>query len=223
MSNYTYHGTRDLIALPGRSVQAFPSGLVRVERSFMCRKDDVARYRNALRVNEPMPFDDGAPAIDGLFIFPDPQELVRDDGFVEFRVTAYGRTGFPDEYTIAFAEKNYSYARQLFQGGFLIDLLIQNPRSLNETYTQKQVFPSSAGLQEVSSNPPKIDNPSIVTLGNESRVLKTETFESNGFFINRKVTYNIRFLSFSSTNYGRWNENVISWYAWASVVDSVLT
>jgi hypothetical protein len=92
MSNYTYHGTRDLIALPGRSVQTFPSGLVRVERSFMCRKDDVARYRSILRVNEPMPFDDGAPAIDGLFIFPEPQEQVRDDGFVEFRVTAYGRT-----------------------------------------------------------------------------------------------------------------------------------
>jgi hypothetical protein len=39
-----------------------------------------------------MPFDNGAPAIDGLYIFPEPQEIVRDDGFVEFRVTAYGRT-----------------------------------------------------------------------------------------------------------------------------------
>jgi len=92
MSNYTYHGTSDLIVLPGRSVQTYPSGLVRVERSFACRKADVARYRNILRVNEPMPYDDGAPTIDGLFIFPEPQEQVRDDGFVEFRVTAYGRT-----------------------------------------------------------------------------------------------------------------------------------
>jgi hypothetical protein len=222
--SYQYHGTRDLIALPGRSVQTFPSGLVRVERSFMCRKGDVERYRNILRVNEPMPFDNGAPAIDGLYIFPEPQERVRDDGFVEFRVTAYGRTGFPDEYTIAFAEKNYFYARTVFQGTNPISVpVILNPRSLNETYTQKQVFPSSAGLQEVSSNPPKIDNPSIVTLGNEPRVLKTETFESNGLFIDRTVTYSIRFLSFSSTNYGRWNENVISWYAWATVFDKVLT
>lgn len=92
MSNYTYHGTRDLIAMPGRSVQTYPSGLVRVERSFLCRKADVARYRNTFRVNEPMPFDDGAPAIDGLYIFPTVQEQVRDDGFVEFRVTAYGRS-----------------------------------------------------------------------------------------------------------------------------------
>jgi hypothetical protein len=92
MSNYTYHGTSDLIAMPGRSVQTYPSGLVRVERSFMCRKADVEKYRKEIKVGNKMPKDDGAPAIDGLFIFPDPQEQVRDDGFVEFRVTAYGRT-----------------------------------------------------------------------------------------------------------------------------------
>ena len=92
MSNYTYHGTSDLIAMPGRSVQTYPSGLVRVERSFVCRKADVEKYRKEIKVGNKMPKDDGAPAIDGLFIFPDPQEQVRDDGFVEFRVTAYGRT-----------------------------------------------------------------------------------------------------------------------------------
>lgn len=89
---YTYHGTSNLIALPNRTVQTYPSGLVRVERSFVCRKDQVAKFRNTIRVNELMPLDNGAPAIDGLYIFPEPQEIVRDDGFVEFRVTAYGRT-----------------------------------------------------------------------------------------------------------------------------------
>jgi hypothetical protein len=214
---YTYHGTSNLIALPNRTVQTYPSGLVRVERSFVCRKADVAKTRNTIRVNERMPMDDGAPAFDGLFIFPEPQEVVRDDGFVEFRVTAYGRTGFPDEYAIAFAEKDYVYVRTDSQSS-PINL---NPRSLNETYTQRQVFPSNAGLQEASSNPPKINNPTIVTLGFEPRVLKTEIFEFNGLFIDRNVTYIIRFLSFSSTNYGRWNENVISWYAWATVYDRV--
>ena len=89
---YTYHGTSNLIALPGRTVQTYPSGLVRVERSFVCRKADVATYRKQIKVGDKMPNDDGAPAIDGLYIFPDPQENTRDDGFVEFRVTAYGRT-----------------------------------------------------------------------------------------------------------------------------------
>lgn len=90
--SYTYHGATDLIALPNRTVQTFPSGLVRVERSFVCRKSQVTTYRRTIKVGEKMPLDDGAPAIDGLYIFPDPSEVVRDDGFVEFRVTAYGRT-----------------------------------------------------------------------------------------------------------------------------------
>jgi hypothetical protein len=97
---YTYHGTSELIALPNRTVQTYPSGLVRVERSFVCRKDQVAKFRNTLRVNELMPFDTGAPAIDGLYIFPEPQEVVRDDGFVEFRVTAYGRTNTEGSYAV---------------------------------------------------------------------------------------------------------------------------
>jgi hypothetical protein len=45
-----------------------------------------------LTVGSPLPFDDGAPAFDGAYIFPDPQETIRDDGFAEFRVSAYGRT-----------------------------------------------------------------------------------------------------------------------------------
>jgi hypothetical protein len=90
--SYIYHGTSDLIALPGRTVQTYPSGLVRVERSFVCRKADVATYRDQIKVGDEMPLDDGAPAIDGLYIFPNPQEILRPDGFAEFRVTAYGRS-----------------------------------------------------------------------------------------------------------------------------------
>lgn len=88
---YTYHGTRNLITAPGRSVQTFPSGLVRVERTYICRRGDESRYRSGLAVGNLLPDDDGAPAIDGIYIFPEPQEQSRDDGFVEFRVTAYGR------------------------------------------------------------------------------------------------------------------------------------
>jgi hypothetical protein len=102
---YTYHGTSNLIALPNRTVQTYPSGLVRVDRSYVCRKADAVRNRSKFQVGDFLPDDDGAPAIDGLYIFPDAQETVRDDGFVEFRVSAYGRintTGIEkieDEYT----------------------------------------------------------------------------------------------------------------------------
>ena len=89
---HTYHGTSNLIALPNRTVQTYPSGLVRVERSYVCRKADAARNRSRFQVGEFLPNDNGSPAIDGLYIFPDAQETVREDGFVEFKVAAYGRT-----------------------------------------------------------------------------------------------------------------------------------
>jgi hypothetical protein len=92
MNNYIYHGSQGLITLPERNVQTFPSGLVRIDRVYACRKTLADRFRRDLAVGNPLPFDDGAPAIDGAFIFPDPQETIRDDGFTEFRVSAYGRT-----------------------------------------------------------------------------------------------------------------------------------
>lgn len=86
----------------GRAVQTYPSGLVRVERTYVCPTADEARFRPVLVEGAILPFDDGTPAIDGLYIFPAPNEIRRDDGYTEFRVTAYGRTN-----TTGFIEKNY--------------------------------------------------------------------------------------------------------------------
>jgi hypothetical protein len=91
MSNYTYHGTSNLIALPGRSVQTFPSGLVRVDRTYACQAADAGKYRQQFAVGNILPLDDGTPAIDGLYIFPDAQEEKSSDGFYRFKVSGYGR------------------------------------------------------------------------------------------------------------------------------------
>lgn len=80
-----------LYATGDRTVSTFPSGLVRVEQTFVCRTSAAATHRAALAVGTNMP-GGSAPAIDGLKIFPEPQEKHRDDGFTEFIVSAYGRT-----------------------------------------------------------------------------------------------------------------------------------
>jgi hypothetical protein len=138
---YTYHGTSNLIALPNRTVQTYPSGLVRVERSFVCRKDRVAKFRNTIRVNELMPFDNGAPAFDGLYIFPEPQEIVRDDGFVEFRVTAYGRTNTEGSYAVNKIPSAVNF--QIFERAVVDDPLtiatVQKPILAN-SYIVRLVF-----------------------------------------------------------------------------------
>ena len=81
-----------LIATPGRTVATFPSGLCRVDQKYVCTTANAATHRAALAIGNDMPDGNNAPAIDGLKIYPAPQEIERGDGFTEFMVSAYGRT-----------------------------------------------------------------------------------------------------------------------------------
>ena len=218
MSNYTYHGTRDLIAMPERSVQTYPSGLVRVERSFMCRKTEVARYRNTFRVNEPMPFDDGAPAIDGLFIFPEPQQLVRDDGFVEFQVTAYGRNRRFDESLI---EKSSVKSSFDFEDTRESPFTTSSLPSINETYTMRGVVSSDFKIENILI-PPNIENPNIIVLSPTGYyIAKKGTIKGGNYTTSRDNTYttiiitsiNVRLDSYNVTSFGLWDEVVIRYIA----------
>lgn len=79
-----------LFATGERTVSTFPSGLVRVDQTFICPTLDADTHRAALAVGSDMP-GGSTPAIDGLKIFPEPQEKKRTDGFTEFIVSSYGR------------------------------------------------------------------------------------------------------------------------------------
>jgi hypothetical protein len=114
MKNYIYHGTRNLIALPGRAVQTFPSGLVRIDRTYACRAGDEGRYRRDFEVGNPLPFDDGSPSIDQLSIFPEPKEEQGDNGFVRFSVSAYGRVN-----TTGTVEKHFQEGQSPIRNFFL--------------------------------------------------------------------------------------------------------
>ena len=91
MSAIIYEKTANGLYPTGqRSVSTYPSGLIRVDQTFVCRTSAAATHRAALAVGANMP-GDSTPAIDGLKIFPEPQERKRDDSFTEFIVSAYGR------------------------------------------------------------------------------------------------------------------------------------
>ena len=81
-----------LYAQPGRTVATFPSGLCRVDQKYVCASANAATHRATLAIGNDMPDGAAAPAIDGLKIFPAPQEVKRGDGFTDFVVSAYGRT-----------------------------------------------------------------------------------------------------------------------------------
>ena len=91
MSYTIYKSTSDLIAQPGRSVSTFPSGLVRVEQTYLGLTANAATNRATLAVGNNMPGGDSSPCIDGLKIFPEVQEVRREDGYTEYQVCAYGR------------------------------------------------------------------------------------------------------------------------------------
>jgi hypothetical protein len=91
MSYTIYKSTSGLIAQPGRAVSTFPSGLVRVEQTYLGLTANAAANRAALAVGNNMPDGDSSPCIDGLKIFPEVQERRREDGFTEYQVCAYGR------------------------------------------------------------------------------------------------------------------------------------
>ena len=77
---------------PDRTVATFPSGLVRIDQTYICANAAEATHRATLAVGNELPDDDGYPAIDGAFIFPHCQQVRRGSGFTEFVASAYGRT-----------------------------------------------------------------------------------------------------------------------------------
>jgi hypothetical protein len=82
----------DLIAQPGRAVNTFPSGLLRVDQVYLGLTANAATHRAILAVGNDMPDGDTSPCIDGLKIFPEVQERRREDGWTEYIVSAYGRS-----------------------------------------------------------------------------------------------------------------------------------
>lgn len=81
-----------LIPSGERTVATYESGLCRVDQVYVCASTSAATHRATLAIGAAMPDGNDDPAIDGLSIFPAPQEIKRQDGFTEFHVSAYGRT-----------------------------------------------------------------------------------------------------------------------------------
>lgn len=81
----------DLIPLPGRSVSAWESGVVRVEEKYVGLTSMESIHRPLFAVGNPPPSGDNTPSFDGLTISSLPNETRRDDGFTEYNVTLHGR------------------------------------------------------------------------------------------------------------------------------------
>ena len=221
---YTYHGTTDLVMAPGRSVTTFPSGLVRVERRYMCRKENAARYRSDLAVGSPLPGDDGAPAFDGLYIFPEAQEQAREDGFTEFQVTAYGRSNVfsLDAITRQSISATYAIARSTYDAREnLLGEESITAGSINEVFTVIGVLPASDSPASLFVAP-SISNPLIIpTASGTPLVSGLETITTGTTTTLRDTSIYLTQESFESKSFGRWSEYTVVWRSRATVLEYV--
>jgi hypothetical protein len=214
--NYTYHGTRDLIALPGRSVQTFPSGLVRVDRTYACRAADAGRFREQFAVGNPLPFDDGSPSIDQLSIFPEPQEERGDDGFVRFRVSAYGRVNTTGTVQSYFESGTFIVVGSGISGSFSREF-----PCINEVVQYEYVVPNT---QLPENNLPPISGLRVFVTGNDGSLVPISNIYPSGKFkiesgdTVRRTTTIVGIIQDSPGSvFGLWKENVYVVRAQASV------
>lgn len=111
------NGGKGLQVQDERLVQTFPSGLVRVDRIYTCSATEVAKHRLQFSSGNVMPLDDGAPAIDGLYVFPEAQEIVRDDNTAEFRASGYGRINTTGQRRFEFVQGETRIFSSVLSGG----------------------------------------------------------------------------------------------------------
>jgi hypothetical protein len=88
---WTFLGTNTLVWQPDTRVQTFPSGLVLVQRSAICRNTYLTTARGSITVGAALPC--ASPSTVTVFQFPQAQEIHEGNGFVRFDVSGYGKAG----------------------------------------------------------------------------------------------------------------------------------
>jgi hypothetical protein len=222
MNNYIYHGSQGLIALPERNVQTFPSGLVRIDRVYACRKTLVDRFRRDLTVGSPLPFDDGAPAFDGAYIFPEPQETIRDDGFAEFRVSAYGRTKATPTIEPRILSRTLQSTITVFRKTVTATIVSQNLPTFSELGLSDDLFdidsvllaavtPEGETIIDLAGvrllNKSFFSSTYILTLGDTTRLISTV---APGINVPNENLFPLP-LTFDQRNFGRWTEFIFAY------------
>lgn len=156
-----------LIAQPGRTVNTFPSGLVRIDQTYLGRTAYAATHRTTLAVGNPTPDLDDSPAISwsetqggntitvsSLKIFPEVAEVKREDGFTEYKVSAFGRVNNTGKISRGLSVQKYQENFSISQGENL------PPRQYSvtefweiETLTYSLTIPASSAMDSLPAVP----------------------------------------------------------------------
>ena len=207
-----------LIAQPGRAVNTFPSGLVRVDQLYLGLTSEAATHRAILAVGNDMPDGDTSPCIDGLKIFPEAQERRREDGFTEYIVSAYGRA--KSTATIEPGIKNFSLLFLSFTRKTATAKIVSHTiPDLSDLGFPNDAFDPIAGFQFTDTDEvfeaDSIEKISTTALASVWRFnFGTTTIDKH--FLSPGINSSFEFavplpLTISQTNFGYWTEWVFAY------------
>jgi hypothetical protein len=168
-----------LIPQPGRAVNTFPSGLVRVDQTYLGLTSNAATHRAILAVGNDMPDGDSAPCIDGLKIFPEAQERRREDGFTEYIVSAYGRVS-------ALGKTSLNYEVLTFSLGVFTGIYKQTVKTIKRVLLFTQNYDFTSDVSGISS-PEFIDGYDLADRGARWGT-GVRSYESSGYGHFQEIT-----------------------------------
>jgi hypothetical protein len=209
--SYQYYG-QNKIALPGRTVQTFPSGLVRVEQMYAVRKGQPAPFGLDEQFGKEGPF----------YVFPSPEVVEEEDGFIKYKVTAYGRTATAQNQGIAFYDprvtRGYVKAYYIRRNVLIIRFfsVVDGEKtvvksqtterdlkfdSVNSTYTRTQVV----GRGELVDFSLPTDNAEVRSFPELTTLLNPPQ--------GSEIVFSWELSGVSSVNYGYWTEYTMNFQA----------
>lgn len=225
MSHEIY--TSDLFKLrilPGTTAQTFPSGLVRVDRTYVAPTAYSGAYLgadNPLDVGAPLPGSAvrGLSTIGGLRIFPSPQVNIRGDGFTEFRVSAYGRTTTVPHLTTTFEEGEYTHTSTTIVNGTVTSESAVKNRALFQVAIEELVVPDDYDFSpsnfrlSIFNRPLSLDDMQVVNMQGVGLDAYSRTQVSGNTTYQSSAAKSQTFERFDCNSFGKWLEIKLTWKA----------
>jgi len=183
-----------------KNVKTFPSGLVLVSQQYAVPKGLEANYAARFAVGKLLRIS--SPAVDGLYIFPEPEWRDSGDGFTRITVSAYGRSGLQPKTETSYISGTYELysakTTDITIGGVVVStttsfVSLGNKPSINGVYTVRKVI--------ASSEPPFLPTPQITTP-------YVAPYGGNPFIEDGSAILRLARAEITVTNFGVWSEVV---------------
>jgi hypothetical protein len=189
---FQYFGKTIPIEQGNKTISTFSSGLCLVQQSYMIRKVDEEIYRNEFASGSTL--DLISPAVDGLYVFPEPQWRDGGNGFMEIAISAYGRSN-----TIGKTEIS-AILRSASVQTIIAPNFTTTTQNVIASYLKIKVVVPSGTFPEINLN----DLKDLITVRNvDGSDLSYPSYTT-------EILFNLAITRYDISNFGFWDELTIT-------------